>query len=598
VAYAPIEDYGVIGNLHTVALVGKDGAIDWWCAPRFDSPSLFGALLDDVRGGRCHIAPVPDGIQHRQFYFPDTNVLITRFMSPDGVVEITDFMPVGPDAGNAPTIVRRVEAVRGTMRLTFRCEPAFDYARATHHVTRSAQGVLFTSDGATLALTSATPLEIDGGAAIAEFTVRQGEQRTFVLVATASDGAHAHPGDAEIDAAFRETVAYWHGWLARCTYRGRWREIVHRSALLLKLLTYAPTGAIVAAPTMSLPEAVGGPRNWDYRYTWIRDASFTLYALVRIGFLDEARAFTVWLHERIQGAAEETPLQVMYGIDGRRDLTETTLDHLEGYRGSRPVRLGNAAHTQPQHDIYGELLDAIYLFNKYGTPTAHHEWMNLRRLLDRVCQVWQEPDAGIWEVRSDLRHFVHSKVMCWVALDRGLRLADKRAFPAPRDAWRAARDAIYEDVMARGWNEDAGAFVQAYDRSALDASSLILPIVLFVAQRDPRLRSTVDAIRRTLTAGSLVHRYLAHDAPDGLSGAEGTFTMCSFWLVEALTRMGDLDEARLTFERMLSYANHLGLYAEQIGASGEALGNFPQAFTHLSLITAAVNLDRALDQRR
>lgn len=593
----PIESYGVIGDLHTAALVGLNGSIDWLCFPKFDSPSVFAAILDDEKGGRFQIAPTCEGVTRKQMYFPDTNVLITRFLSPNGLAEVTDFMPVGePAPGHGPhDLVRRVEVVRGSMPMRAFCRPAFDYARADHRVELAPGGARFVSRDVGLDLLSSVPLRAEGPAAAADFVLGAGEQAAFLLTPLQEGGGRpASYSLEETERAFRDTVDYWHRWLSRCNYRGRWREMVSRSALALKLLTYAPTGAIVAAPTTSLPAPIGGVRNWDYRYTWIRDASFTLYGLMRIGFTDEAYAFMRWLWARVHEAEKDGSLQVMYSIEGRHDLVEQALDHLEGHRGSRPVRIGNGAYRQLQLDIYGELMDAVYLYNKHGNPIGYDGWVKIRQVLNHVCDVWREPDEGIWEVRGGRRHFVYSKVMCWVALDRGLRLADKRSFPADRQRWLENRDAIYEEIMSRGWSPARKAFVQAYDSESLDAANLIMPLVFFVSPRDPRFLATLEAIQRDLTQGSLVHRYDVGASPDGLAGEEGTFSMCTFWLVEALTRAGQLEEARLVFEKMLGYANHLGLYSEQIGSSGEALGNFPQAFTHLSLISAAFNLDRRL----
>jgi GH15 family glucan-1,4-alpha-glucosidase len=598
-AYLPIEDYGIIGDLHTAALVGRNGSIDWLCFPHLDSPSVFAALLDDAKGGRFQIAPGQSGVTCKQLYFPDTNVLITRFLSSQGVGELCDFMPV---AGTAEEVhrhrlIRRVSVVRGRMEFRLSCRPAFDYARARHEVEVQPGGAVFRSSRLALGLASSIPIrrEEDGVAGI--FGLAEGETASFVLqVIQPGEGCGSCLSEAELEGAFRTTVAYWRRWLAGCQYRGRWREMVSRSALVLKLLTFEPTGAIVAAATASLPGGLVAGRNWDYRYTWVRDASFTLYALLRIGFTQEARHFMDWLQARAGELEPDGSLQIMYGIDGRHRLPEEILDHLEGYRRIGPVRIGNAAHAQLQLDIYGELMDSVYLFNKYGTPISHDLWVNLRRMLNWVCDHWEEPDDGIWEVRSGRQHFVYSKLMCWVALDRGLRLADKRSFPAEREHWQRTRDAIYEEIMAKGWNPARRAFVQAYGSQALDASVLLMPLVFFLSPTDPRMLSTLEAIQRELVSDSLVHRYDQRLVPDGLQGEEGTFSICTFWLVEALTRAGRLEEARLMFDKMLGYANHLGLYAEQIGPHGEALGNFPQAFTHLSLISAAYNLDRALDR--
>jgi GH15 family glucan-1,4-alpha-glucosidase len=608
--YQPIENYGIIGNLRTAALVGMDGSIDWLCLPHFDSPSVFAAILDDQKGGRFRITPSGDSFRHKQFYWPDTAILVTRFLHDEGVGEIEDYMPVRGVSAAPDELIRRVRVVRGRVPFHLECRPAFDYARAAHQTHLGEHGARFDGPGLSLGLVGPVPFRLDGDGVVAEFTLGEGEKAAFVLRRLRpEDRQTACPDRAEAEDLFRETVDYWRRWLAKCTYTGRWREFVHRSAMTLKLLTFDPTGAIVAAPTCSLPEAIGGPRNWDYRYTWIRDASFTLYGLLRIGFTEEAARFRDWLKNRWQdGDSMGTgPLQLMYGTDGRAELTEETLDHLEGYRGSRPVRIGNGAYRQLQLDIYGELMDAIYLYNKYVEPVSYDGWTRLRRLVTWLCDNWKREDEGIWEVRGGRRQFVYSKVMCWVALDRSLRMADKRSFPADRPRWLAIRDEIYEEVMAKGWNPGAKAFVQSYGSEALDASNLLMPLVFFMAPNDPRMLSTVDAIRRPLAAGGLaadglVYRYDPAAAPDGLPGREGTFNMCSFWLVEALTRAGRtdptrLEEARLLFEQMVGYANHLGLYAEQTGTSGEALGNFPQAFTHLALISAAYNLDRALGAR-
>ena len=600
--YQPIQDYGIIGDMHSAALVGTDGSIDWLCFPHFDSPSVFAAILDDEKGGRFKIAPAEDGSTRKQLYWPDTNVLITRFFTPDGVGEVIDYMPVGvPENGHGyHQLIRRVRVVRGEMSFRVECSPAFDYARAEHETRISDEGATFSASDLCMGLSSPVPLRESAGAAVADFSLDEGETAVFMLQEIEAGGdCEIPPSEEKEDKLFRQTVEYWRRWLSKCTYTGRWREVVHRSALALKLLTFEPTGAMVAAPTMGLPEGVGGERNWDYRYTWIRDAAFTLYGLLRIGFTEEARAFMGWIEGRCQDSASDGSLQLMYGLDGRHDLTEETLDHLDGYRGSRPVRLGNGAYDQLQLDIYGELMDAVYLYNKHGNPISYDLWTRLRVLINWVCDNWQREDEGIWEVRGGRRHFVYSKLMCWVAVDRGLRLASKRSFPADRERWLAVRDKIYEEIMDRGWSTERNAFVQSYDDDTLDASNLIMPLVFFLAPNDPRMLGTLDATNRPprdggLVANSLVYRYDVEKSSDGLAGEEGTFSLCTFWLVEALTRAGRTDEARLMFEQMLGYANHLGLYAEEIGHSGEALGNFPQAFTHLTLISAAFNLDRAL----
>ena len=602
--YQPIENYGLIGDLRTVALVGMDGSIDFMSFPTFDSPTVFAALLDHQRGGYFRIAPILEDAQHRQMYLPDTNVLLTRFLSHEGVVEVSDFMPI--DEGDSPRIIRRAKVVRGTIKFRMVCMPRFDYGRATQKLKTIEGGVLMIAEGAhtlTLCLRSSVPVVIHEGedAAVSEFTLKEGETASFILEEVV-DGLQS-PAESEksISTSFKTTVNFWRAWIGKSTYSGRWREMVNRSALVLKLLTSQTHGSILAAATLGLPEELGGERNWDYRYTWIRDASFTLYALIRLGYTQEASRFMKWIEERCRELSDHdcSTLQIMYATDGRKDLSEFTLPHLEGYKKSSPVRVGNGAYNQLQLDIYGELLDSVYLYDKYGEPTSYDLWQSLTRLVDWVSRNWKRKDEGIWEVRGGRQEFLYSRLMCWVAVDRGIRLARKRSFPAPLDRWLKVRDEIYKEIFSNFWDPTKRAFVQHKGATTLDASTLLMPLVKFISPTDPRWLSTLRAIERELVDDSLVFRYRAEGgASDGLKGEEGTFCMCTFWYVECLSRSGNVEQARFLFEKMLGYSNHLGLYAEELGKSGEHLGNFPQAFTHLGLISAAYNLNKTLSKER
>ncbi|MFJ2669652.1 MULTISPECIES: glycoside hydrolase family 15 protein [unclassified Streptomyces] len=618
-AYLPIAEHGLIGDLRTAALVGTDGRIDWFCAPRFDAPSVFGSLLDAERGGSWDIRPVCQVSTHNQFYFPDTNILITRMLTADGIVEVQDFMPIvrEQDPHHRQRLVRRVVNVRGRMRLGVRIAPRLNYGRDRHRLERMPDGVRFVGDVLALSLRSSVALELDDTDAYATFDLDEGETALFDLetdyasayaAADAEIGGNTGPDPCAVDAEAAEalfvaTVAFWRRWLRQSTYTGRWREMVHRSALTLKLLTHEPTGAIIAAPTLGLPEQLGGARNWDYRYVWIRDAAFSLYALLRMGFTQEAQGFISWLAERLRDATDGRvgPLRVVYSIDGHDHLPEEVLGDLEGYRGSHPVRVGNNASDQRQLDIYGELIDSIYLFNKYGAGISHESWTDLCEILEWLLRHWDSADQSIWETRAGRQNHTYSRLMCWVAVERMIRMARQRGLPGDLVRWTAARDEIYHQIMERGWDPRTRTFVQRLSaepgrppESILDASLLLMPMVKFISPVDPRFLSTVEAIADRLVMDNLVFRYDPSQAPDGLDGSEGTFSICSFWWVEALARTGEVEQARLALEKMFTYANHVGLYAEQIGLTGEHLGNFPQAFTHLALISSAINLDRAM----
>lgn len=602
--YLPIADHGVIGDLYSVAVVGIDGNISWCCLPNFDSASVFGSILDDEKGGYFKISAA-ETVSQRQMYIPDTNILLTRSFTKDGLGQVEDFMPIARKGAEDKLhqIVRKITCVRGQIKYKIDCSPAPDYARGEVQIKLRQEGAIFETNSDTLfGLYSDIPISIAGKSVVGEVTLTEGDSVSFIFFSNLKNKCPSNPFSQIkcADQLFDETLKYWQDWISRCTYKGRWREMVFRSALTLKLLTYAPTGAMVAAATTSLPEQIGGERNWDYRYTWIRDASFTLYALMRIGYKEEAANFMHWLIARCEESTqhEGNPLNIMYDIHGNSDLKEESLTHLSGYLNSKPVRIGNGAYDQLQLDIYGELMDSVYLYNKYVSPVSYREWDNLRGIINWLSDNWNQADEGIWETRGGRQPFVFSRLMCWVAFDRASRMSAKHSLPGDRIKWETTRNTIYDEIMTKGWCEKLQSFRQHYNTEALDASNLIMPLVKFISPTDPRMLSTIDRTLERLTSDSLVYRYNHELTPDGLSGEEGTFSICTFWLVECLTRAGRLDEARLIFQKMLSYANHLGLYSEEIGIHGEMLGNFPQAFTHLSLISSAVNLDRALEGRK
>lgn len=594
--YQPIENYGVIGNMRSIALVGMNGSIDFLCYPNFDSPSVFAALLDAEKGGSFLLQPEIDGEHSRQLYLPQTNILLTRFLSESGVAELTDFMPIAADGSQPNEIIRTVSVVKGDIQFYLLCAPHFDYARSDHDLQLGRTHAIFTPHEKScppMALYSSVEITREENHVTARFRLKAGERATFVF-GPVKPGRDA-PREERVTLRFQETRDFWANWISGSNYKGRWREMVMRSALMLKLFISQEHGSLVAAPTFSLPEDVGGVRNWDYRFTWIRDASFTLYALIRLGFVDESEKFISWVKDRLSFDSEQGPLQVMYTISGGQKLDEILLEHMEGYKCSHPVRIGNAASRQLQLDIYGEMMDSIYLSNKYGDAISHEDWQDVQRILEWLGKNWQRPDDGIWEVRGGRQDFLHSRLMCWVAFDRAIRLAEKRSLPAPLTEWYGTRDAIRQDIFTSFWSEKGKYFVQHKGSEELDASVLLMPMMRFISPADPMWISTLDAIENQLVEDTLVYRYNTdRNRVDGLPGREGSFTTCSFWYIECLARSGRLDKAQLLFEKMLGYANHLGLYSEELGSSGQHLGNFPQALTHLALISTATYLDRAL----
>jgi GH15 family glucan-1,4-alpha-glucosidase len=589
----PISDYGLIGDMRTAALVGLDGSIDWCCLPRFDSASVFASLLDPERGGSWSIRPRSKWTS-TQRYLPRTNILETTFRTDEGIVHVTDFMPVGEDgrpSGEHPEIHRQLRCTRGRVPMTVTFMPRFEYgARATR--LELLRAGLFATDRTdqVLTLSSAKPFDwiIEQSTATANFELEKGEERWLVL---RYDDDDIHPVDRyESGRKLDNTAEFWQKWSSKVRYKGPFRGMVKRSALALKLLTHAETGALIAAATTSLPETIGGVRNWDYRFVWLRDAAFTLAALNNVGHYLEADKFMRFLKKvcRHEGGGH---LQIMYGIDGRRDLIERQLDHLSGYQGSRPVRVGNGAVGQLQLDVYGEVMETADIWRRNHEMTEG-TWRVLRGLVNWVSGNWHLPDSSIWEVRGEVRQYVFSKVMSWVALDRGIQMAEELSLEGDTAAWRIARDAVHAEIMERGWSEARQSFVQSYDDSVLDAAALAIPMFRFLPWNHPRVHSTVRAVARELTTvdGELVYRYRQ---PDGIEGQEGAFSICTFWLAQAMAMIGDREKAERIFRRMLRHANHVGLYSEEIDpASGEFLGNFPQAFTHIALINCAAAMAR------
>jgi len=644
----------MIGNMHTCALVGIDGSVDFMCWPDFDSPSVFCRLLDKDKGGYFCIAP-PSNLNctTKQQYLPSSCILQTRYIHEDGVADLVDFFP-RPKSAKVLTrsikqsvylettkvqeelkkwLVRRVQCVRGSMTLDVKIFPSFDYGRGKHETTVH-QESLCSKDSVSKAATfhsKDVQLQLDvaiedtegnkecptvafkkvhkngllGDGLMTRIHIHEGQTISFVLRNDIPDHITKEITTLVLDGQQHATQTFWFNFISQSKYRGRWMEVVTRSLMILKMLTYEPTGAIIAAPTFSIPEDIGSQRNWDYRYSWIRDSSFSIYILLRLGFREEADAYMNFIMERfVHSRLPDGGLPIMFTIHGGTDIPETTLDHLEGYHGSKPVRIGNDAAFHQQFDIYGELMDAIYLYNKYGKPVHWDIWKAVRELLDYVLTIIHQPDMSIWEVRNNKRRFTYSQVMLWVAFDRGLRLAEKRCLPCPnRDAWLKARDSLYEEVMEKGYNVDLQCFGQSYeDNTLLDSSILIAPLVFFIAPSDPRFTSTLDKIllppeKGGLTSTGLVYRYDTTLSEDGVGGREGAFSMCTFWLVEAMTR-ASVHEPRYRiqavnlFENMLSFSNHLCMFSEEISRSGEQLGNTPQAFSHLALISAAFNLGR------
>ena len=591
--FQPIENYGIIGNMQTIALVSLQGSIDFMCLPDFDSPSVFAAMLDSKRGGYFSLEPQLENVSTKQLYLPGTAILLTRYFSDTGIAELTDYMPLS-ESGTGTAIVRSVKAIRGQITFKVNCEPRFGYANSKHTASKSGNEINFDCPSAStnISLTGDMAFDIKKGGAYAEFTLKEGETSYIVLNLCPDKDS---PGlEWYKQNSYHETATYWRNWVNKTSYSGHYGELVRRSAITLKLLTSSKYGSVVAAPTFSLPETLGGTRNWDYRFTWIRDAAFTMYAFLTLGYTQEAKDFMDWIFNLCQ----KIDLQLVYRINGSSDLKEEVVTELEGYKNAKPVRIGNAAADQFQLDIYGELIDTIYIFNKSCMPITFEFWLLIEKQVQTVIKNWEAPDHGIWEIRNEKKAFLHSRLMCWVAMDRAIKIAEHRSFPYPVTEWHEVRSAIYNDIYHNFWNEELEAWVQYKGSNDMDASVLLMPLTHFISPMEPRWLSTLAAVKRELLQDVLVYRYRNKEHKfDGLDGEEGTFNLCSFWYIEALAKSGEVELAAEHFEKMIGYANHLGLFSEELGMRGEHLGNFPQAFTHLALISAAVELNKQISRR-
>jgi GH15 family glucan-1,4-alpha-glucosidase len=600
--YSPIEDYGLIGNLHTTALVSKLGSMDYLPFPRFDSPTVFAGILDNETGGRFTITAQDQEVTCKQIYLPDTAVLVTRYLSDYGIAELTDFMVPVDDAGHL-LLFRSLRAIKGsqTFKLTF--QPRFNYGKHAYksNIQNNFLDICSTdTEGRCLRLHYNHLIwKEHEDAFTSQTTLNEGEEVDLILEEIKDDKENARITDhRQFTQEWKSRViSFWKNWVGRSTYRGRWQDMVNRSAITLKLLTSSRYGSPIAAATLGLPEMIGGESNWDYRYSWIRDSSFTMYTFLQLGYNDEAERFIEWIQKRVQEIDQAEELKLMYRIDGSVDLEEEELGHLEGYLGSRPVRIGNAAFRQFQLDIYGELIDTIFIYNKNAEPLHYEFWLSVVKFIDFVAENWKKPDSGMWEKRQEKREYLISKVMSWVALDRGIQIARDRSFPAPIERWRSIRNEIFKDIFFNYWNPEKKAFVQYRGAESLDANALLIPMVRMLSPKEPRWISTLHAIENELKSGSLIYRYLEDtESPSDIREREGTFSMCSFWYAECLAKIGEVDRAIYHFEKILSYANHVGLYSEQLSMKGHMLGNFPQAFTHLALISAANKLRLLTEQ--